>query len=56
MKKLINKVQRAISAHHRYLKIKHELSLLSDRSLKDLGLSRGDIECIARKYSKEGVA
>jgi uncharacterized protein YjiS (DUF1127 family) len=56
MKKLIKKVQRAISAHNRYLTNKYELSRLSDRALADLGIHRGDIEFIARKYSKKEVA
>ena len=48
MTKLIKKVQRAISARKRYLDTKYELSRLSDRSLHDLGINRGDIEFIAR--------
>lgn len=55
MKKLLNKVQRAISARQKYLTTKYELSLLSDRSLQDLGINRGDIEFLARKYSKSAA-
>lgn len=55
MKKLINKVQRAISARQQYLTTKYELSRLSDRSLQDLGITRGDIEFIARKSAKSAV-
>lgn len=55
MKKLINKVQRAISARNKYLTTKYELSQLSDRSLHDLGIARGDIEFIARKYAKSAA-
>jgi uncharacterized protein YjiS (DUF1127 family) len=55
MIKLINKVQRAISARQKYLTTKYELSRLSDRTLEDLGITRGDIEFIARKYAKSAV-
>lgn len=50
MTKLLKKVQRAISARNRYLTTKYELSRLSDRSLADLGITRGDIEFIARGH------
>ena len=56
MKKLIKKVQRAISARNSYLTTKYELSRLSDRTLNDLGIARGDIEFIARKNSKKEAA
>lgn len=48
MKKLLEIVQRVISAHNHYVTTKHELSILSDRSLADIGISRGEIEFIAR--------
>lgn len=56
MTKLLKKVHRAISARSRYLTTKYELSRLNDRTLADLGITRGDIEFIARKYSKKEVA
>lgn len=48
MTNLLKKVRKAISARNKYLTTKYELSRLSDRSLADLGINRGDIEFIAR--------
>lgn len=56
MKKLIKKVQRAISARNRYLTTKNELSRLSNRDLNDIGIHRCDIEFVARKFSKKEAA
>ena len=52
MKKLFKKAQRALRARKNYLATVSELSRLSDRSLNDLGITRGDIEFIARKNSR----
>lgn len=56
MKKLIKKVQRAISARKKYLATVHELSRLSNRELNDIGIHRCDIEFVARKHSKKTAA
>lgn len=52
MKKLFKKARKALRARASYLNTVSELSRLSDRSLKDLGINRSDIEFIARKNAK----
>jgi len=42
-------VQEAISAYLKYRRTVYELSLLSGRDLRDLGIHRCDIEFVARK-------
>ncbi|MDF1635326.1 DUF1127 domain-containing protein [Mycoplana sp. MJR14] len=38
-----------IRAHRRYRRILHELSRYTDHQLRDVGISRFEIEAIARK-------
>ena len=45
----IKSITARFSAWRRYRHSVRELSQLSDRELHDLGISRGDIEIIARK-------
>ncbi|MGP9821568.1 DUF1127 domain-containing protein [Salinarimonas sp. NSM] len=40
-----------IRAYQRYRRTVRELERLSDRELNDVGLSRGDIDYVARRYA-----
>ncbi|WP_372425326.1 DUF1127 domain-containing protein [Salinarimonas chemoclinalis] len=40
-----------IRAYQRYRRTVRELERLSDRELNDVGLSRGDIDHVARRYA-----
>ncbi|WP_084327169.1 DUF1127 domain-containing protein [Salinarimonas rosea] len=40
-----------IRAYQRYRQTVRELERLSDRELNDVGLSRGDIDYVARRYA-----
>jgi uncharacterized protein YjiS (DUF1127 family) len=41
-----------IAEHRRYRRTLSELSTLSDRELDDIGLSRGEVEIVARRSAR----
>lgn len=45
----VSAMQRAISAKLDYWRTLHDLRTMSDRDLADLGISRSDIDFIAKK-------
>ena len=49
---LLSLLAARISAWRRYRSSVRELSRLSDRDLNDLGISRSDIECVARQSAR----
>lgn len=49
--KLYKKARRNIAERRRYLSTVKELSRLTDRDLKDLGIDRSEIGYVAKKHS-----
>lgn len=52
---LVAAVQRYFKNYFMYRKTMYELNRLTNRDLRDLGISRGDIEFIARKHSMSKI-
>jgi uncharacterized protein YjiS (DUF1127 family) len=52
--RLLHRATGWLGAHRRYQQTLDELSVLSDRELDDIGLTRGDIETVARRCAHHG--
>lgn len=53
VKKLFKRGFGALEGYREYLRIKSELSAFTERELKDIGISRSDIEHVAREAMRE---
>jgi len=51
--KLFSDVVSLLDRRHRERRIRNELEALSDKELSDIGLTRGDIDRIARESSRQ---
>jgi uncharacterized protein YjiS (DUF1127 family) len=49
---LLHRATGWLESHRRYQQTLDELSVLSDRELDDIGLTRGDIETVARRCAR----
>jgi uncharacterized protein YjiS (DUF1127 family) len=54
MGQLLHRATAWLGAHRRYQQTLDELSALSDRELDDIGLTRGEIETVARRCARHG--
>ena len=45
---MFTRISSALKRHNAYTRTRRELSMLSDRELNDLGISRSDIKNVAR--------
>lgn len=53
VKRLFQRGFGALEGYREYLRIKSELSAFTERELKDIGISRSDIERVAREAMRE---
>lgn len=51
MKNVLKSINKAMTRRKMYSQTVRELSALNNRELNDLGISRGEIELVARQHS-----
>ena len=49
---LVRAIRQRTAEHECYVRTRNELTQLTDRELADIGLSRGDIEHVARRAAR----